>query len=357
MATDEYLHIQHLLIPPDLLHFLHKMVAQQPVNLHEPLDETKDATLRIVPLQPSLATAALTLHGDYYRQLQSKSNTVIVWHPLVQLYIFGILGAFTVYKYSELWEISDSYAELWRLIKNNKYILTTFFPVLIFIAGTVGLVSFLITDEFRTVSDGLAGEEYMLKLFQFPLRVYAAASIDDLASKTSRQFVESASNSTDLIEYRETPVAVVTVIPLANESNSEVFHAKISGLHVRKVYRNAGLDEDLLEVAIGKAKLLTVRYIEDNKIKGSVKTVLRAEAYSFDPILSKLYISNGFKLIESSTNVNPFAKKQDTLFGVFSASSLMSFFSIYRQTYELEIEGTTSAVAKTLKVTSARKRK
>lgn len=319
------------------------MVNQEDLNLHKPLEEDADTTIRRVPLQPRLATAALTLHGDYFRQLQGLSNRHILWHPIVQAYVIAVLSAFSVYVYRELFELSDSVGEFFHLFKSNKYILAGYLPVLFMIVVSLGLLSFMITDEFRQVSDGLAGDKYMLKLFRFPLRVYANASEKDLESKSLLGFLESASASTDIIEYRNSPIAVVTVIPLPDVSSSLVFYAKISGLHVRKVYRSAGLQEELLAFAKEKARDLCTRYAKDNKLATSnIKIVLVADAYSFDPVLVKLYESNGFTLAKKSASIDPFfpEKKVEKLFGLIPVAPVVKFFGISRVTYELLMDNT-----------------
>lgn len=315
------------------------MVQQKELNLNQPLDANADPTIRRVPLEPELATAALTLHGDYYRQIQSKCNGKIVWHPVTQIYMWSILVGFAVYQYRELFEISDSWAEFGRLAMENKFILASYFPVLIFLAGTIGIVSFLITDEFKIVSDQLSSDAAMAKLFRFPLRMYANSSEAELKSPATAAFYEAAAQSTDFVEYRGSPIAVVTVVPLPNESTEDTFYAKITGLHVRKSYRRGGVEEDLLEFAKEKALTLAQKYATDLATKSKLKVVLVAEAYTVDPVLPALYTDNGFKVVGSSNNVNPYTdvKKSDTFLSVLPVQTLMSFLGVARVTYELDL--------------------
>lgn len=317
------------------------MAVQKPIDLNEPLDQNSEAAITKRDMNPSLATAALTLHGDYYRLLQSLANKAIVWHPIVQTFIVGVLVTFGAYKYADLYAESEDLAHFFSLASQNLYILTTFFPAVIFVAGTVGLVSFILSDEFRSISDNLALDTYMLKLFRFPLRVYANANGDEEKSKDSktRDFVTSANKLTELVEYRGSPIAVVTVIPLPDLSNLEVFYAKITGLHVRKVYRGkVDLESDLVDTAIGKAQELSARYIKDNKLKiKNIKVVLQAEAYTIDPVLPAVYRLKGFKQTLVSHELNPFgATKSDKFLSVF-ADSLIRLFRISRVKYEKEI--------------------
>lgn len=317
------------------------MVEQKDLNLHQPLDSNADATIRRVPLEPQLATAALTLHGDYYRQLQTRSNRYIVWHPVAQGFIFAVLAAFSIYAYRDLILVSESVGEFFSLALRNKFILTTYFPILIFIAGVLGSASFMITDEFRAVSDGLAGETYRLRLFRFPLTIYANSLEKDREDQKSLAFLDSASESTDLIEYRGSPIAVVTVIPVPDRSTNDVFYARITGLHVRKVYRGVGIEDDLLEYATEKARSLCARYVKDNKIKNrSIKTVIIADAYTCDPLMTELYLKSGFQVVKKSFAIDPFypEKKVDNLFKLLPVAVPMKFFGIARLTYERQLD-------------------
>ncbi|KAM9938015.1 hypothetical protein OXX80_002477 [Metschnikowia pulcherrima] len=334
------------------------MAQQKKVDLNKPLDATEEAKIRRTPLEPASATAALTLHGDYYRQVQSKTNHAIVWHPITQVYLLVVFVVATVYVFRELVDVSDSISEFFSLLKYHKYVLTKYFPAMIFAAGTVGLVSFTITDEFRVISDKLASDAYMAQIFRFPLRVYANAQPTDANTK----FVEAASQSTDLVEYRNSPIAIVTVVPLPDMSTTDTFHAKITGLHVRKAYRTAGVEKDLLEFAKEKARLLCNRYVSDNNIHtNNIRIVLAAEAYSVDKSLTSLYAEEGFSVKGTSTKLDPFAlEATKTFFFVIPAGALLRLFGITRISYELELDNTVDLVTGSTAVkkneTSAKRR-
>ncbi|GBL49122.1 hypothetical_protein [Candidozyma auris] len=324
------------------------MVYQQDLDLHKPLNKDLPPNIRRTQLSPRLALSALTLHGDLYRQLQSRCNASIFWHPVTQLFMQTVLGLTLLYQYSELWEISDTWGEFATLVWNNKYLVTSMFPSLIFVAGMVGLVSFLLTDELRTVSDRLAGDAYQSRLFKFPLKIFANANGKEYELNTTADFMNNASESTELIEYRESPVAVVTVIPLPDESSRDVFYAKISGLHVRKSYAKAGLQNDLLDIAIEKAKKLALRYIKDNNIKKkNIKTVLLCDAYTFDSINKPIIEQKGFEEKSRSTQLDPFAvdKKPENFLYLIPDSLVKKFFGIYRNTYQLVIDGDEVSIA------------
>lgn len=295
------------------------------LDLHKPLDLAEEPKLEVSPLKPDLAVAALTLHGDYYRQMQSRCNSKIFWHSVTQAFMIGVLGITAMYQFAELWEISDTMSEFWLLVWYNKYLVTNMFPSLIFVAGTVGITSFLISDELRVISDKLADDRYILKVFRFPLRLYANNFLKGDAAK-------SAEVSSDVMVYRKAPIAIVTVIPEPSKSDKQKFFCRITGLHVRKVYKNAGLENELLALALEKARVLAARYKKDNRISGTLAVFLDADAYSFDPILNNLFLKNNFHLESTSTNFEPLS---DSKAGPYAFAK--NFFGIRRNTYQLEV--------------------
>lgn len=331
------------------------MVQQKEVDLNKPLDADAEPVISRVPLEPELSTVALTLHGDIYRQAQGKTNRQIVWHPLTQAYVFAVFAISTFYVFKDIVEISDSVGEFFGLVLHNKYVLTRYFPAMIFVAGTVGLVSFTITDEYRVITDKLATDSYLAQIFRFPLKIYANAQPSDMNSA----FVESASQSTDLIEYRNSPIAIVTVVPLPDKSNTDTFHAKITGLHVKKAYRTAGLEEDLLAYAKEKARALCNRYVADNNIPTkNIRIVLTADAYSADKNLTTLYEKDGFSVKNTTTKLDPFSTEATkTFFYIIPADSLLRFFGVSRITYELEMDNTVELVAGSTASTAVNKNK
>lgn len=341
------------------------MAYHQDLDLHKPLDRELPSTIRRTPLLPRLALAALTLHGDFYRQLQSKCNARIFWHPATQVFMITVLSITAVYQFHELWEISDTWSEFGTLVGRNKYLFASIFPSLIFVAGTVGLTSFLLTDEMRVISDRLAGDAYQQKLFGFPLKIYANASQKDFELQKTREFVESASNSTELIEYRESPIAVVTVVPLPDRSSSDTFYAQITGFHVRKAYKESGLQEELVEIALEKARSLASKYAQENSIQSqTLKSVLLCDTYSFDDLNKQALEKKGFKRQLSTTQIDPFigsqAKPENFLY-IIPDAVVKKFFGVFREAYQIKIgEQTPDIPAETIlpkQEGSARKRK
>lgn len=317
-------------------------MALPELDLHRPLDREIPSTIRRSPLRPRLSLAALTLHGDFYRQLQSRTNARIFWHPVTITFMILVLLVTVVYQYYDLWVVSDTWAEFGSLVMRNKYLITTLFPSLVFVAGTVGLTSFLLTDEIRVISDNIGGGAYQQRLFSFPLKVYANSSLEDLEKKETAEFLKTASATTDLIEYRESPIAIVTVVPLPEQSTRDTFYAKITGFHVRKSYKDAGLQNELLDIAIEKTKDLLAAYVKQKKIKkNALRTVLLCDAYSVDPTNRPFVEQKGFEVKLTTTQLDPFAgaeAKPEKFLSVIPDSVVKKFFGVYRHTYELVVE-------------------
>lgn len=288
------------------------MVAQLELDLNAPLDASKSSKLETVLLSPELATAALTLHGDYYKQAQSFCNARIIWHPAVQLVVVGTLLSFVLLNFGNEWR-SRSWSDFMWFVWGNKFLFFKLVPVGFVIVVSLILVTAIITDEFASVSDNLGKPKYTDKLFGFPLRVFAAAGPHET---NTGDFLDKALESTTLLRYRESPIAVVTVVD-----------GRITGLNVRKVYKKAGLEHDLVEVAIGKAR------------KQGWAT-LQADCFSFDDKLKHVLRRHGFVEKLHTTQINPFFQEQrhEKFFNVVPAGPCLSFFGIKRLTYELTLE-------------------
>lgn len=355
--------VSSLAYEPHLSISHYTMVYHPDLDLHKPLDREVPATIRRSPLRPRLALSALTLHGDFYRQLQSKTNARIFWHPATQIFMVLVLAATVVYQFYDLWVVLDTWAEFGDLVLHNKYLVTAVFPSLIFVAGTVGLTSFLLTDEIREISDKLGGDAYQQRLFLFPLKVYANSSPKDLDNKASADFLESASASTELIEYRESPIAVVTVVPLSEKSTKDTFYAQITGFHVRKAYKEAGLQNDLLDIAVEKTRALAAAYVKKNKLKKKApRTVLLCDAYSVDELNRPVLEKRGFELKLATTQLDPFAEGEvngEKFLSLIPDSVVKRFFGVYRQTYELELDhdGTVEASGAEVSASTVKSRK
>lgn len=313
------------------------MVVQKRLDLNKPLDANTPAKICHVPMNPSLATLALTLHGDYYRQLQSKSNSRILWDSHTQLVVITAFFGFIGYLFHDLYEVSDSIGEFFTLAWRNKTVLIHFFPAFVMVGGVVGLVSASITDDFRAMSDLLDKDEVIDQLFGFALRRYASSNEEDF----NTPFVQEGSESTDLIEYRDSHIGVVTVVSQPEKSDFLTYFAKITGLHVRKSYSKAGLEADLLDYAKIKAIKLSERYAKEKKIPVlDLKIVLLAESYSVDHTLPTLYLESGFKIVNSDYHVNAFEEEDhsERVFNVVPIRWLYKVFNIQRIYYELEIK-------------------
>lgn len=307
----------------------HPTCMQKKVDLNQPLDADVKPTLVKTNLAPQYAEAALTLHGDYYRQLQSKCNRHILWHPASVATVVAGLAVATSYVLWDLIVVLDSLEEFYKLLLNNKALLTGIFPALILIVAVLGLISFLVSDDFRTISDELGKPANIQVLFGFDLTKYAKLKTG--GSPKEEKLLKTGSDNTHLVVYRDLPIAVVTVKPLYDNSTDASFFVKITGLHVRKVFAKVDFDTLLLEWAVARSKDLFDEYVKAKKYKSveGCKITLLIDGYSFD----KDYIPNkerAFSVVSESYG-------EGKVFGVLPQQLLNLFFGVSKRTYAMTL--------------------
>ncbi|CAH2350450.1 inorganic phosphate transporter Pho86p [[Candida] railenensis] len=323
------------------------MAPQTPLNLNEPLSKDSKSTLEQVPLTPELATAGLTLHGDYYRQSQAKFNKYLVWHPYSLAFV---AAATSIYGYLQFAKVIAESSSFWEFLYSPSTISRAMItlPGVLFGLACVGLFSHLVSDDFKTITDNLEISTYSTAIFGFDLIKFANLPIFKKLSDDKAAYDNG--ENTSVIIYRDSPIAIATVTPLEEQSDESNFVVQISGLHVRKVFAKVDFDEMLLEWALTRAKFLANT---NPKYKDAKVTVL-TDAYSFDSQRIKLLKSNFFEKVKSSRTLNPFStiiqaekeleglvKKKNpntnsTFFGI-RPEVLTSIFDASRITYSLTI--------------------
>lgn len=316
------------------------MAVQKKVDLNEPLDVNVKPTLSKETLKPSYAEAALRLHGDYYRQSQGKCNRYIFWHPFSLVLLVGGTGVFMFYKLFDYMVVADSVGEFLGFFLNNRdfqYLLTSCLPTLALLFGLIGGISFFMTDSIREVSNSLAKDEYMQVLFGFDLRKYAKLPENPLSPK-DKALMKNGEN-TQVLLYRESPIAVLTLKPLFDRSSPANFMVKITGLNVKKVFSKVDFETLLIQNALIRAREIFQGYVKDTKDIEGCKINILIDAYSFDAeFLSKLKLMKFSKLL-TSYEVDPFKediKSNDSAESVISKISfynLRRIFGISRDTY------------------------
>lgn len=307
------------------------MTKQVDLNLNEPLDATAKPTLSKTPLVPKYATAAATLQGDYYVQEQLNLNRHLFWSPILKAYMILILGSALTYKLWDYVVISDSPLEFLRFFaRTDVWIdLIIVLPSLVLIVITLGLVIFMVSDDLKDVSRNLIGKGYVNEVFGFDLVKFAKLDVDSNVPKQRQQL--SLGDNTQIIVYRESPIAIASVVPDPKSSVSD-FIVRILGMNVRKVYSKVDFDQLVLEWSIIRARQLLQQRAEKENIKliSGCKITVLVDAYSFDHHRVSLLIKNGFLLLSLSYQLNPFGSPP-----LQWQMGLQKVFSVSRLTYGL----------------------
>lgn len=322
------------------------MVSQKEVNLNVPLDVNKKATLSRTELTPDLAEASLVLHGDYYRQLQGKCNKYLFWHPLSLLILISGGLSFFFFRVREWIEVADSAGEFFKFfVKSRDFQVEIFktLPLAISVFGIIAVIAFMLSDVFRVISDELPKPEYSQALYGFDITKFANSGDKKLTPKEKAAF---HGDYTQIIVYRDSPIAVVTLRPLLDVSTESNFVVRITGLHVRKVFAKADFETLMLEWSFTKARQIFQEHVKKSKVAGC-KIQLLIDAYSFDKHYINALTKNSFGKVSSSYVLNPMVARetkmshksvtsQDFLTRIYSMLT-HKVFNISRDTYGVTI--------------------
>ncbi|KAG5421640.1 PHO86 [Candida metapsilosis] len=295
------------------------MVAQKDIDLNEPLDEKVSSTLSKSALTPELTKAAITLQGDRYKQLQAKLTKFIIWHPYFVTFYIILFPSVLVYYLWDFISISESMIELYYIISRNK---RDFFvqiivsaPVMAGIFGIFGFIAYILGDQIGAITDKYVAQKYCDYTFGFDVK--------EFASDPKTPLLKNGKN-TELVVYRNQPIAVATLKPDWDQCTEENFIVNITGVHVRKVFAQVDFDQFLFEWAILRSRELYQEFLiqKNSKVKNGTIFIV-TDAYSFDTQQQKLLARNGFRLLSSSWELNPFnpslksyEKALNKLFGI-----------------------------------------
>lgn len=315
------------------------MAIQKDVDLNTPLDNEKAPSLAKSPLTPDLVVASLNLHGDFYRQLQSKFNRHMFWHPISKTVFVASLSASFLYRLWDYIVISDSVIEFLSFArKSNDFVYQLFmlFPVLVIFFGITGLTAYILGDDLRGISDDLLKKGYATDIFGFDVREFSRLPAPTEASATGTSVEKKSKSKTkdplavgknsEIILYRDSPIAIVTLNPQAPASDSLTI--KISGIHTRKVFAKADFDSLLIDWAILRAKEIAAE--TGSKAE---KLILEINGYSFEPELANTLIQKDFKVVSQSYNFHSFEDKEVGYFLLI----FHKLFNLKKQVYQYEI--------------------
>ncbi|KAK6202699.1 inorganic phosphate transporter Pho86 [Scheffersomyces amazonensis] len=290
------------------------MVQQRPLDLSQPLDQNASPKLEKVPLTPELIESALVLHGDYYGQSQSRLNRFLFWHP-VSLTIYSIV--FPIALAYGLWDyitISDSIGEFFYYFARSTdpfFEILGVLPAIVITLGIIGLISYLISDDIKTVSDELPKQEYAKQIFGFDIKLFSW--LDPTVNKEKSDIeLLALGNNTQFIIYRESPIAVCTINPDYENSTEKEFIVRLTGLHIRKVFQKVDFDDLLLDWAIIRSRELFKPFSKKLKIKNieESKITITTKAYTFNKQQIDILLKKDFVEVDSTIDLNPFVKSK-----------------------------------------------
>lgn len=261
-------------------------VKQVDAKLTEPLDSDAPPTIYGATLKPEFATAALNLSVDFVKQQSSLLNSYLIWHPVTSFSIFGCGLIYLISQSSYPGNAKHVTGWLYQYFLMNKKELFSFIIVCA-MAGSL-LLTFcakLTESVFKKKSKAILETNGEI-VYGIDLKKLASGEI---------QKSELAEN-TEIIVYRETPIAVVSILENKTLSKKDSLVMGISTMGCRRVYLKSGILEDLIDWALIRTK----NYQKDHgQFKNGESMKLLVDVYSFETYTRETLKKKGFTLIES----------------------------------------------------------
>lgn len=258
------------------------MSLQKDAGLRDFVDDQAPPTIVSTKLTPELSEAALNLTIDFQRQKQSGANAAIIRHPIIVSTLVVVIGAVGYWKLGEIIQRGG-----FKLLKLN---IDQVMGTLVIATMIISVLATLVTrptDVLRSKADSIVDNSE--SVFGFELREFAALNVKKL-DKTGRELLDTAEN-TRVVIYRDTPIAVVSLVPVTDMCTKERFVTKITGVGVRKVYWRSGIIEDLIDWTVFRSGQL-------NNSKAP-KILVLYEVVNTDHELIKVLKAKQFQKIES----------------------------------------------------------
>lgn len=317
--------------------------------MNEPLNEKVPPVLAETELTPELAQATLTLHGDYYSQLQGKCNRYVFSHPICTTFLVVSSGIFLFYRLNDFITVSDTVGEFISFfIKSRDFQYQAFaiLPFFVCIFGLTAVIAHFVSDVYKHISVELPKAKYTEELFGFNLRQFATLSASQLLkakrklTHKEKVFLEGGAN-TRIVLYRESPIAVITLRPSLSESTEKEFVVRITGLHVRKAFAKVDFDVLLLEWCYKRVRTLLQEYASKNPSNPDSLITILADAYSFDKAAIRTLETQSFRKVSSSSILNKFEydPKSEEGISYITTTGAYNLFGISRDTYSLTLQG------------------
>lgn len=256
-------------------------VAQKNIRLDQPIDENAPPTIYTTSLKPELANAALNLTIDFQRQKQSGANRHIFKHPISIVTILVAALSFGFWKIGWIYQKGGV-----ALLKKSPEEL---FPVFIFLSMFASIFFTLVTkptEVIKSNADALVDSNE--RIFGFELK--DLAQVNNEKKKKEKDDLLKKSENSSIVVYRDSPIALISIVEVPELFNGETFVVKITGVGVRKVYYKSGIIDDLFDWVQYRSVALN-----NGKFK---KLLILIEVLSTDSELKKLLKSKQFQFIE-----------------------------------------------------------
>ena len=252
-------------------------IKQVDAALNKPLDTDSPPTIFQTTLTPEYATAALNLSVDFIKQKQSLTNKYLLLHPFVLILVSLIILIIMIPRLSYPHGFKSVSQWLYHLFLLNK---THFFTMLItstmLISVVFTLLSRLVENVYKTEIDKIV-KSNGLPLFNIELNQLAQQKIND----------ETLLQNTNIIVYRNTPIALISVSESHVLSNDTSICVTINTIGCRKVYVKSGILGDLIDWAMIRTERI------NNGKKPSCRLIIEIESVDYE--LRKTLMAKGFK--------------------------------------------------------------
>ncbi|SCU87728.1 LADA_0E05798g1_1 [Lachancea dasiensis] len=263
-----------------------RATKQIDASLNEPINKDAPPTIYGTNVKPELANAVLNLSVDFLKQQQALANGFVMWHPKTWI---SVLLAATLYLVSHAtWPRNTRTVSgfVMQFVLMNQTVLLTFLIVVVLSTSMIFTLLSKFTEKmFQEKIDRVVQSDGDV-VFDFGLTKLANGTLKD----------KSKLQNSQVIVYRETPIALVNIMENKAMSTKYSLVMGISTIGCRRVYIKSGIIEDLLDWALIRTKNIqndSRQYQSDKPMK------LLVDVYSFDKNLRETLAKKGFSLVKS----------------------------------------------------------
>lgn len=261
-------------------------LKQIDANLHQPIDQDAPPTIYGTNLKQEYSSAALNLSVDFVKQQCALINKHLFWHPIT---VSSVLTLGLTYLLSQSnYPSRTAHVTGWLyqyILMNRKELLTFVLVCAISASCIISLLSKITELVFKRKSQMILDSNGQI-IYGVDLKRLASGE------KQDKNLLEN----TEIIVYRNTPIAVVSVLENKSLSKKDSLVMGISTVGCRRVYLKSGILEDLLDWALIRTK----NYQKEHpQFKHGESMKLLVDVYSFEYNTKQTLSKKGFSMIES----------------------------------------------------------